>query len=159
MSSLPFWTVARTLPRKEAFAAELLTAAGFKTLFPRVRDGRSGPVPMFVGYLFVQIVEQWRAVDSTIGVMKLVRFGDQPARMPEKEIAALRARMGEDGLIRLPPTCAFAAGDRVRIVGGAFDGLAGVHGHLSAAEPEIVLLTMLNTQRRIKVPTQHGRRA
>jgi transcription termination factor NusG len=147
-----FWGVARTLPRKELFAAERLKESGFETLLPRLRNGRSGPVPMFVGYLFVEIIEQWRIVDCTLGVMKFIRFGDAPARMPDKEIAALKARMDSDGLIVLPPPPgtrrrAFAKGDPVKIVGGAFDGLAGMHSGMSAAQ-------VLNAQRQVAIPAQ-----
>ena len=78
--------------------------------------------------------------------------------MPDAEIAALQARMDNDGLIILPPLPASVArrayvrGDKVKIVGGAFDGLAGVHSGLSAGEREIVLLRMLNARRRVAVP-------
>jgi len=159
-----FWGVVRSLPHKETFAAKQLEAGGFETLLPRVRNGHAGPVPLFVGYLFVHIVDRWRAIDSTIGVMKLVRFGDAPARMPEAEIAALKARMDGDGLVRLPPPpgarrSAFVKGDRVRIIGGAFDRLAGVHTGMSASEREIILIKMLAAQRRIAVPAHLVRSA
>ena len=152
-----WWSVARTLPRKEAFAAEQLEAGGFETLLPRLRNWRSGPVPMFSSYIFVHVAENWPRVDRTIGIMKLVQFGDHPARVPETEIAGLKARMDGDGLIALPgpPSLrkrAYAKDEKVRIVGGAFDGLAGVHSGMSAAEREIVLLTLLNAPRRVAIP-------
>ena len=89
--------------------------------------------------------------------MKLIRFGDEPAHVPEIEIAGLKARMDSDGLIVLPvppPSRkrVYAKGEKVRIVGGPFDGLAGVHSGMSAAEREIVLLTLLNAPRRVAIP-------
>jgi transcriptional antiterminator RfaH len=150
-----FWSVARTLNQREAFAAERLKESGFDTLLPRIHKGKT-ITPLFSGYLFVAIVEQWRAIDRTLGVLKLVRFGDAPSRVPDREIEALRARMGSDGIIKLPPPPEarkrlYTKGVRVRITGGAFDGLGGIHSGMTSGEREVVLLVMLGAAREVKV--------
>jgi hypothetical protein len=59
--AMPFWSVARTMPQREAFAAERLMAAGFETFAPKIRErvGVSWRVsPLFRGYLFVRVVDR-----------------------------------------------------------------------------------------------------
>jgi transcriptional antiterminator RfaH len=155
---MPFWSTARTLCHREAFACERLTANGFETFLPMIHAGPKRVAPLFAGYIFVLIHDQWRAVDRTLGVLKLVRFGDCPARVPDREIDELRARMDPStGVVRLPPPPspkrrAFAKGDKVKIVGGPFAGVAALHTGLSASQREIVLLQMLGGQRQVAVP-------
>jgi transcription antitermination factor NusG len=106
----------------------------------------------------VRIVEQWRSINTTLGVLCLVRVGDCPARCPDNEVEALRSRMDATGVIRLPPPPApkarhvFAKGERVKILAGPLEGFAALHTGLSAAEKEILLIGMLGAQRRIAVP-------
>jgi transcription antitermination factor NusG len=82
--------------------APLIDAAnsGSKAL-ERRRRGRS--VDDFNGYLFVRVVDRWRILERTIGVLSVVKFGAAPARCPDEEIAKLIARTDADGIIRLPP--------------------------------------------------------
>ena len=61
--------------------------------------------PLFPGYLFVRVVDRWRRIDRTMGVIGVVKTGETPARCPDNEIAALLARTDPDGIVRLsvPP--------------------------------------------------------
>ena len=154
---MPFWSVVRSLPRREAFAAEQLGLRGYETFLPLIPTKRAS-APLFAGYFFIRIVEQRRVINRTIGVLCLVRVGDCPARCPDREIDALRNRVGPDGVIRLPPPSqpsprrVFAKGEKVRILAGPLQGFAALHTGLSAAEKEILLIGMLGAQRRIAVP-------
>ena len=106
MEKADYWSVARTLAQREAFASERLKEQGFEVFLPLLspKGGKGATTPMFINYLFVRIVDgRWRAVDRTFGVMKLVRFGDAPGRVPDREIDGLRARADANGVIRLPP--------------------------------------------------------
>ena len=44
-------------------------------------------------------------------------------------------------------------GDKVRIVGGVFDGLFGLHSGMTAGERELVLLVVLGAQRQVAAPS------
>jgi transcriptional antiterminator RfaH len=152
-----YWAVARTLIQRESFAADRLTEIGFNVFLPKLETARSIE-PLFRNYLFLEIVDAWHVVDRTLGVMKLVRFGETPAVCPDAEIAALRARTDADGVIRLPPKVVktrrrIAAGTPVRIIGGPFQGLAAVHAGMSAAEREFVLISIMGGARRVAVPS------
>jgi transcriptional antiterminator RfaH len=159
MSIEPFWSVARTLPRREAFAAERLRAEGFEILLPLIPAGRSSTAPLFVSYVFVNLNgsrSHWHAVNRTLGIVKLVRFGDTPAHCPTSEVMALKARMDDEGIVRLsaPPSSrkrAYAQGERVRIVAGPFAGLAAIHTGMTAREREIVLINILGATRPVAI--------
>ena len=87
----------------------------------------------------------------------MLTVGDTPSRCPDVEIARLKARTDERGIIRLPPPPGpkrrrrIAAGTKVSIIGGPFQGLHGLHTGLTAREREIVLLDLLGAQRRVEI--------
>jgi transcription antitermination factor NusG len=154
-----FWGVVRSLPRREMFAAERLRMdSGFEVFLPLVQTKRAS-APLFSGYFFVFIREQWRVINSTIGVLCLVRAGDTPARCPDNEIERLKEMIDKHGFVRLPDKPlsparhVFEKGAAVKIVGGPFLGVAALHSGMSASEKEILLIAMLGAPRRIAVPS------
>jgi transcriptional antiterminator RfaH len=147
---MAFWAVARTLTRRESFAGERIEVAGFEIFVPKTARG-----PLFPGYLFVRIVDRWRVVDRTLGVLGLIKYGDSPAKCPDVEIAALRARADAAGIIRLegaPATSqGFAAGAAVTISRGAFAGFNAVYAGQTSAERELILLSVLGGPRLVEI--------
>jgi transcriptional antiterminator RfaH len=147
-----YWAVARTLVRRERFAADHLLGAGFEVFAPRTATG-----PLFPGYLFVRIGLTWRVIDRTIGVLDLVKFGEAPARCPEREVEALMDRVDTDGLIRLPPPPkparrkAIAIGAKVKVTSGPFRGFVGVYAGQTARERERILIDLLGRQARVEL--------
>jgi transcriptional antiterminator RfaH len=151
-----FWGVVRSLPRREAFAAERLRDGGFETFLPLVATKRSS-APLFAGYFFCRIVEQWRAINSTFGVLCLVRVGDCPARCPDHEIDSLKAMIDGHGYIKLPEAPPppvkrkIAIGAKVRIASGPFGGMSGLYAGQSTRERELILLSLLGSQRPVAI--------
>ena len=74
---------------------------GFEVFLPLVQTKRASQ-PLFSGYFFCRIVDRWRAINSTLGVLCLVRVGDCPARCPDTEIERLKAMIDGHGFVRLP---------------------------------------------------------
>jgi transcriptional antiterminator RfaH len=150
---MPYWACARTNPNHETLAKSCLEMAGYEVLFPRVKTG-GRVLPLFANYLFVHIVEHWHAINHTIGVFRLIAFGDIPARVPDGEIDRLKARM-HDGLVTLPPPPSarrkFVKGEPVHIVAGPFQGLAAIHSGMSTRAREIILLELLGGQRQVAI--------
>jgi transcriptional antiterminator RfaH len=152
---MPYWSVARVQPMREGFATDHLEAAGFQVFLPKVETGRTVE-PLFRGYAFVLIVERWRQVERTFGVLSLVRFGDCPAKVPDREIEALRDRADKLGIIRLPPPPppkprrVFRKGEKVRVVafGSTFDA---IHTGMSRRDRERVLISVLGSVREVEV--------
>jgi transcriptional antiterminator RfaH len=151
-----FWGAVRSLPRREAFADERLKAAGFETFLPLTQTKRGG-APLFAGYLLARVVEQWRVINSTLGVLCLVRTGDCPAKVPDAEIDRLKAMIDRHGFVRLPEASAtpvrrqIAIGSKVRITGGPFGGMSGLYAGQSTRERELVLLNVLGGQRPVAI--------
>jgi transcriptional antiterminator RfaH len=150
----PYFCVARTQPQREAFAAEMLEARGFEIFLPKI-ETRKTVQPLFCGYLFALVVEgRWLAINTCFGVLSVIRFGDVPARVPDREIEALRKRADSTGLIRLPPAPSarvFKRGDRVRILAGQFASFDAIHSGMSNRAREIVLVNILGAERQVPV--------
>ena len=152
----PFWGVVRSQTAKERFAAEQLGLRGYETFLPLVETKRA-PAPLFRGYFFARIVEQWRTINKTFGVLCLVRVGDCPARCPDHEIERLKALIDGHGYIRLPeappppPRRKIAIGARVKITGGPLEGRLGLYAGMGSKERERVLLDFLGGRRPVLV--------
>ena len=155
----PFWAVVRSLPQRERFASEQLGLRGFETFLPMVATKRAS-APLFNSYFFVRIVEQWRSINFCFGVLCLVRVGDCPSKVPDHEIANLKAMIDGHGFVRLPdkppPASprAFKRGERVKIIGGPFEGVRAIHSGMRAGDRERVLLSLLGSSSRpVMVPS------
>ena len=147
------WYVVYTHPNAEAQALENLKRQGYAAYLPRYRKWRRHArrrevvaAPLFPGYLFVRMdlsCTQWRSINGTFGVNRLVCHGDVPAAVPEAVVENLRAREDETGLLPLASLIVLDRGARVRIVDGAFADRIGVYGRMTADERIILLLDLL----------------
>ncbi len=154
------WYAAQVQPRKEQLALAHLRRQRFVTYCPiikRTRRPRSKSVsaaePLFPGYVFVALDcdrEPWRSVNGTIGVLRLVSFGMQPAAMPRGFVEKLQNLAGGGGHVRFDEV--LQPGDGVRIVGGPFDGLCGSLASSSGRERVTVLLQMLAGETKVTMP-------
>ena len=153
------WYVAQTQVNGEAKAAQNLLRQGYEVYLPRYlkrrRHARKVDFtarPLFPRYLFVAIdmaTQRWRSVQSTFGVARLVSNGDDPARVPEGVVHALRAREDEKGFICLDSKPVFAPGDKVRVLAGAFIDSAGLFSGLADHDRVSILLDMLGRKVRV----------
>lgn len=159
------WYAVHTKPRSEAIAREHLERQGFRCLFPRLRrtvrtsEGlRARIESLFPRYVFIltdAAVQSLAPVRSTRGCVGLVRFGGKPARVPERVIGAIRARMdADDGFTRLDLPD-LVPGQRVRITDGPLSGLEAVFRTLEGAERVRLLLDFLGQAREAVVPRAH----
>ena len=110
-------------------AVAQLEAQGFSALCPHFRKVRrharrvqSVLAPVFPGYAFVQFDpsrDQWRAINSTRGVRRLVAASPvRPQPMPEAAMRLILARCEGDVMRSLVPEV--SPGDVVRLVSGPF---------------------------------------
>ena len=153
---MPFWSVVRSLPKREVFAAEQLGLRGYETFLPLIPTNRAS-APLFAGYFFIRIIEQWRVVNRTLGVLGLIKVGDCPSKMPDVEIARLKALIDGHGFVRLPdkPPEAmrhvFRNGERVKIIGGPLAGLQAIHTGTTVKQRELILLGVLGSVRQVTI--------
>ena len=152
----PYWAAVRSLPQRERFATEQLGLRGYETFLPLVATQRAS-APLFTSYFFCRIVDRWRAINSTFGVLCLVRVGDCPCRIPDHEIEALKARADASGIIRLPPPPpprsqrVFKQGEKVKIIAGQFAHFDAIHSGMRRGDLERVLITILGAEREVSV--------
>ena len=69
---MPFWAVVRAVPHHDRLAAECVALAGFETFTPKIRvnvESRWRTQPLFAGYFFTRIVDRWRVLERTMGVL------------------------------------------------------------------------------------------
>lgn len=138
---MSYWTVVQTASSREEVAAEGLRRAGFETYLP-ITAVRDREVPLFPCYLFAQVVDCWTPMASVIGVVRVLRDGDNPAHLPDRVVVDLHARE-INGVVRLP---SLRRGQTVRLVRGPFRGHLAIYEGMSGRERERVLLTMLGQQ-------------
>ena len=152
---MPYWAVARAVPHHDQLAAQCVGLAGYETFVPKIRvrvGAQWRTTPLFVGYFFVRIVDQWRVLERTMGVFGVVKNGATPSRCPDAEIAKLLERADPDGMIRLGarPTSraahVFEPGATVAIAAGPFQGFSAIYSGMSGAERELILLDLLGRQ-------------
>ncbi|MHB8453155.1 MAG: transcription/translation regulatory transformer protein RfaH [Acidiferrobacterales bacterium] len=160
VSETKSWFLVYSKPRQEEMAKRHLERQGYTVYLPRAdrsrrRAGRRVSVvePLFPRYLFIQLdthMDNWSPIRSTIGVTALVRFGAQPARVPDALIALLRSHESAAGVHEWART-ALRAGQTVRVGEGAFEGYEGIFLARSSRERVIVLLDILGRRVRAQL--------
>jgi transcriptional antiterminator RfaH len=153
------WYVVQTQVNGEAKAAENLRRQGYEIYLPRYlkrrRHARKADFtakPLFPRYTFVAIdvaAQRWRSIQSTFGVSRLVTNGDEPAALPEGVVRALKAREDDRGFVKLDARPAFAPGDKVRVLAGAFMDNAGLFNGMADHDRVSILLDMLGRKVRV----------
>lgn len=157
------WYAIHSKPRQEERALENLQRQGFEAWLPMLtveKVLRSKLVqviePMFSRYLFIRLdTEQtnWSPIRSTLGVSKLVSFGNRPAVVADELIEALQ-QLPEQAPQRL-----IQPGQQVKIVSGPLRGLEGIYQQADGELRAMVLVELLNKQHRIVTDMQDLRPA
>jgi transcription elongation factor/antiterminator RfaH len=145
------WFAVNTHPAAEQKACMHLENQGWQTFFPKIartlRSGRRTKTelrPHFPGYVFIRLDlgrDQWRAVDSTIGVRRLVKNGDTPASVPSGIVEALQDMALDNGQIVF--TSDLRCGDKVKFLTGPFAEMIGALERLDSKGRVMVLLDLL----------------
>ena len=153
------WYVVRTQVNGEVKAARNLLRQGYDIYLPRYLKRRRHArkvdfvaQPLFPRYIFVAIdmaTQRWRSIQSTFGVSRLVCNGDDPALVPDGVVPALRAREDDKGFVKMEVRPAFAPGDKVRVLAGAFMDSAGLFNGLADHDRVSILLDMLGRKVRV----------
>jgi len=153
------WYAVHSRPKQEIRALENLQNQGFETWLPmitieKLRRGRLAEVtePMFSRYLFIRLdTEQtnWAPIRSTLGVSRLVSFGNRPAPIADNLIQALRQMPDR------PPERLLQAGQAVRMIDGPLKGLEAVYQHADGELRAMVLVDLMSKQHSVMVDMQH----
>lgn len=146
------WYVLSIKAHKEQPVHRYLQNHQIETYFPTMRMKSANPRSrstrsFFPGYMFVNIdldqhgENRLRWIPGTRG---LVRFGDQPAMVPEHVFRELRKQVRMINSDASKPR-RLQRGDRIRVINGPFKGYEAIFdAHLSGKDRVQVLLAFLN---------------
>jgi transcriptional antiterminator RfaH len=153
------WYLVHTKPRQERAALENLERQGYTAYLPLLQISTRGRrrktpsiVTMFPRYLFVLLRpthDNFAPIRSTIGVSRLVRFGDRYALLPDELIASLRAHADEYGVIEVRERD-LVAGDPVVILDGAMVGYEAIFSETVGKARVALLLQIAGRQVRVE---------
>lgn len=129
MSGADFrWFLAQLKPNSARIALTNLQRQSFETFLPLEERtvSRAGKFitrcdPLFPGYIFVALDPtkgDWRKVNATRGITKLVSLRDGPTPVPTEIVDQLRDRCDAEG--KLATHAALAVGENVTIKSGPF---------------------------------------
>ena len=155
------WYAVCCKPRQEAVAEENLLRQGFQVYLPRIRmrQRRRGAwidavEVLFPRYIFIRIdplLRSTASVRSTRGAVGLVRFGGQPAVVPDAVMDALRQREDAASGMHEDKRPLFNAGDAVKLVDGPLAGMEAVFTEQDGDKRVIVLLELLGKANKVTV--------
>ncbi len=155
------WYVIHTRPRQEERALENLTRQGYKAWMPwleveKIIGGRITKViePMFSRYLFIQldqVTTNWGPIRSTLGVSKLVTFGNQAASISNEFVEILQRTPLQDSKHILKQ------GDEVEIMQGPLKGVKGIFDQQDGELRAMILIELINQSHKVQVSMQELR--
>lgn len=146
------WYIVHTKVRQEQIAFDNLQRQSFECFLPRIRVEkiRRGKValvdePLFPRYLFIRLsadrdAPSWGPIRSTLGVSRLVSFGQTPARIADEIVDGIR----EECASRAIEQRHFTPGEKVQVTQGAFAGLEAIFETIDADGRVMLLLEMLS---------------
>lgn len=146
------WYLIHTKIRQERVALENLERQGFECFLPLIRVEklrRSALVvveePLFPRYLFIRLASDtdapsWSPIRSTLGVSRLVTFGQSPAKIDDRLMVQLQAQAANPE-VQLRH---FAPGETVTVIDGPFVGLEAIYQMTDGEGRVMVLLNILS---------------
>ena len=158
------WYAVQTQPNRENLAVEHLKRQGFSVWMPiceriirHARKSKRVRRPLFPGYLFINLdvkTAPWRSINGTIGVNRIVSFGQGPAPVGGQFIAALQHIEANEGLVAANGE-ALLPGQDVEILSGPMAGTIAKLLSLEAGDRVTILLNMLGHFVRGQILREH----
>ena len=146
------WYLIHTKIRQERVALENLDRQGFECFLPLIRAEklRRGQLQvvqeaLFPRYLFIRLgtgleSQSWSPIRSTVGVSRLVTFGQTPAKIDDALVNELRAK-SESTELQLRY---FEAGEQVVVTDGPFVGVDAIYLMADGEGRVMVLLNIMS---------------
>mgnify|MGYP005742402427 CR=1 FL=1 len=155
------WYVAQVKPNGFARAEANLDRQGFETFMPlrrktvrQARQMREVLRPVFPGYLFIKFGSKradWRKINSTFGVSKLISFeAGKPVPVPDALMAGLHARCDDHQILQ--PFDDLQTGASVRMLSGPFADFVGEVEGMVANDCVRLLFELMGQTTRVDVP-------
>jgi transcription antitermination factor NusG len=140
------WYAVQTRSRHEKFVTHQLQSHGIAHYLPvvveehRWSDRRKKlEVPLFAGYVFVRVVpsnEERVRVLRTNGVVRFIGHSPEGTPIPDEQMEAVRILVEEKVPCAAHPF--LKVGQRIRVRGGALDGMEGIFQSRNGEETLVV---------------------
>lgn len=147
--ALDRWYLAYTKPRQESLAQINLEQQAFEAYLPlykKFKKTEQGPVAifeaMFPRYILFKpskAEQSISAVRSTKGISNLVRFGFEPATLPEALVQRIRQLEQDRNQATLQDLSNLKAGQSVRLKHNALGGMEGLIQSVSSKRVAVLL--------------------
>ena len=146
------WYLIHTKVRQERCAQENLERQGYSCFLPQLRSEklRRGALavvqePLFPRYLFIRLdagleAKGWGPIRSTLGVTRLVTFGNQPAKISDALVGSIRVQTEA----AVAPEKYFEVGQALVVTDGPFMGLEAIYQMHDGESRVMVLLNILS---------------
>ena len=156
------WFVIHTKPQQEERALLNLEQQGYECYLPwlkvnKIKQGKLIEINevMFSRYLFIKLCQDqwaksWHPIRSTLGVSALLMFGNQPQKVDNSVIDAIR----DMSLIKTVKKI-FNKGDSIIIKEGALEGIEGIYQIENGKDRAMILIELLGNPISVKIPIQH----
>lgn len=151
------WYVVQCKPRQERRAKDNIeNQAGEVLLFERpvekIRAGKRVQVDefWFPGYVFVRLPREhllWSTIRSTYGVLRVVRFGEQPHPIHPETFKRIFENVEA---AQIKPR--FKHGDKVQIKSGSLAGMDAIFANYDGSVRAILLINLLHREQSVQVP-------
>jgi len=153
------WYLVQLKPNGHRLAKANLERQGFKTFLPLQNVTKRSAhkfvdrnVPLFPGYMFVKLdtaQNDWRKVNSTLGVARIVSLGGTPTAVPSVIVNEFISRYDDDGILR--PTQGLEVGQDVQVLRGPFANFVAKVEEISPDQRVFILIDLLGQSSRIYV--------
>lgn len=154
------WYLIYTKARNESVAEENLQRQGYDCYLPMVKNSRLRNTrfikiiePLFPRYLFIElsmVSDNWSPIRSTLGVAKIVSFGNTPAIIADNLIITLKNNENSEGLQTIKNND-LKNGDKVEILSGPLQGYEGIFAGYSANDRVNILLDIIGKQSKLQL--------
>ena len=151
------WYVIQCKANQQQRAESNLRNQGFATYCPFIKAERIvrrqrvvRNEAVFPGYLFIQLDpgSNWRALNSTRGVGKIISFNGCPRSVDDELIEALHRQFDAQE----QPVALYKPGDTVQITEGCFKNIQAIVKAVTADERVVVLLNILHSTQSVAIP-------
>ena len=156
----PAWYAAQTRHRHERLAAYHLGMRGIVRYIPIISEihvwsdrRKKVELPLFPGYVFVQIIatnQRRTEVLRVPGVLRLVGSEPGGTPIPDEQIDSVKTLVDRD--LRWTSHPFIKAGQRVRVRGGALDGVEGIFVKRNGSDSLVISVDAI--QRSLSVSIQ-----
>ena len=153
------WYLVQFKPNCQRLAELNLNRQGFKTFTPlqevskrRFSKFVTSITPLFPGYIFVSFSlkqAQWTKIRSTIGVLRLVGFGEKPKDVPSHIVEGIMQMCDHTG--KLLSSKLLVKGDDVKIIKGPFSDFLATIEKTHDDKRILVLLKFMGQLTKVEV--------